>query len=208
MTSNLFSEEDAQMFFASQLHPSLYNHAVPVGEGELKKRRRRKMVREGGEDMRKRKLSVEQVNSLEYNFTIDHNLETQRKEKIAAELGLDPQQVAIWFQNRRVRWRIKKQEEEYFKLKTAHERVVLEKSHLEQEVLRLKAQLSDTEIEKKKLVERSKGGVSSSSQSSSFSMDFDSEFFGEFGMDEFGNGFQFYEDYGSTIYGMEWINSA
>ena len=103
--------------------------------GESKPRRRRKKnTGEGVGGARKRKLSAEQVNFLEMTFGDEHKLETERKEKLASDLGLDPRQVAVWFQNRRARWKNKKLEEEYTKLKTAHESIVVEKCLLESEV--------------------------------------------------------------------------
>lgn len=84
--------------------------------------------------MRKRKLSDEQVNLLEQNFGNEHKLESERKDRLASELGLDPRQVAVWFQNRRARWKSKKLEEEYSKLKSQHDSTVLEKCQLESEV--------------------------------------------------------------------------
>jgi homeobox-leucine zipper protein len=68
------------------------------------------------------------------NFGNEHKLESERKDKLALELGLDPRQVAVWFQNRRARWKNKKLEEEYTKLKTSHENIVVEKCQLESEV--------------------------------------------------------------------------
>lgn len=99
------------------------------------RRRRKKSKGEGsGSGVRKRKLSQEQAHLLELNFGSEHKLESQRKDKLASELGLDPRQVAVWFQNRRARWKNKKLEEEYSKLKTEHENTVLEKCRLETEV--------------------------------------------------------------------------
>ena len=83
---------------------------------------------------RKRKLSDEQVNMLEMSFGDEHKLESERKDKLAAELGLDPRQVAVWFQNRRARWKNKRLEEEYNKLKNSHDNVVVDKCRLESEV--------------------------------------------------------------------------
>ncbi|KAH1129228.1 hypothetical protein J1N35_000606 [Gossypium stocksii] len=69
------------------------------------------------------------------NWTMFHiHTESERKDRIASELGLDPHQVAVWFQNRRARWKNKKLEEGYSKLKSLHEIVVLDKCRLEFEI--------------------------------------------------------------------------
>ncbi|CAF2145386.1 hypothetical protein HID58_007780 [Brassica napus] len=67
---------------------------------------------------KKRRLSVVQVKALEKNFEIDNKLEPERKVKLAQELGLQPRQVAIWFQNRRARWKTKQLERDYGVLKS------------------------------------------------------------------------------------------
>ncbi|XP_031106796.1 homeobox-leucine zipper protein ATHB-40-like [Ipomoea triloba] len=86
-----------------------------------------KAVWDGGlTGIRKRKLSEEQVNLLEQSFGDESKLESERKYRLASELGLYPRQVAIWFQNRRARWKNKKLEKEYSKLKAEHESTVLE----------------------------------------------------------------------------------
>lgn len=97
------------------------------------------MVAEEGENegngwFRKRKLSDEQVRMLEISFEDDHKLESERKDRLASELGLDPRQVAVWFQNRRARWKNKRVEDEYTKLKNAYETTVVEKCRLDSEV--------------------------------------------------------------------------
>lgn len=104
-------------------------------EDQPKRRRRRKSKSEGmNSAAKKRKLSEEQVNMLEISFGCEHKLESERKDRLASELGLDPRQVAVWFQNRRARWKSKKLEHEYTKLRNEHEKNVVEKCRLETEV--------------------------------------------------------------------------
>lgn len=66
---------------------------------------------------KKRRLSVDQVKALEKNFEVENKLEPERKVKLAQELGLQPRQVAVWFQNRRARWKTKQLERDYGVLK-------------------------------------------------------------------------------------------
>lgn len=70
---------------------------------------------------KKRRLSVEQVKALEKNFEVENKLEPERKVKLAQELGLQPRQVAVWFQNRRARWKTKQLERDYGVLKASYE---------------------------------------------------------------------------------------
>ncbi|XP_002990005.2 homeobox-leucine zipper protein HOX22 isoform X2 [Selaginella moellendorffii] len=93
----------------------------------------------GGFPEKKRRLSVEQVRSLELSFETENRLEPVRKMQLAQELGLQPRQVAVWFQNRRARWKTKQLEKDYDVLKAAYE-------SLAEENKRLKAQLSDKKL--------------------------------------------------------------
>ncbi|XP_038994866.1 homeobox-leucine zipper protein ATHB-6-like isoform X1 [Hibiscus syriacus] len=70
---------------------------------------------------KKRRLSVDQVKALEKNFEAENKLEPERKVKLAQELGLQPRQVAVWFQNRRARWKTKQLERDYGLLKTSYD---------------------------------------------------------------------------------------
>ncbi|XP_061365727.1 homeobox-leucine zipper protein ATHB-6 [Gastrolobium bilobum] len=70
---------------------------------------------------KKRRLSVDQVKALEKNFEVENKLEPDRKVKLAQELGLQPRQVAVWFQNRRARWKTKQLERDYGVLKANYE---------------------------------------------------------------------------------------
>eukprot|EP00250_Pteridium_aquilinum_P020782 c24944_g6_i1 orf=82-996(+) len=82
---------------------------------------------------KKRKLTVEQVNFLETSFNMDLKLEPERKALLAKQLGIRPRQVAIWFQNRRARWKNKQLEQEYETLKENFDAVVKEKDSLVKE---------------------------------------------------------------------------
>ncbi|KAL6867663.1 hypothetical protein ACP4OV_015687 [Aristida adscensionis] len=151
------------------------------GDGEQKKarqRRRRKpraAAAEGGEgggadeQAKKRRLSDEQARYLEMSFRKERKLETPRKVQLAAELGLDAKQVAVWFQNRRARHKSKLMEEEFSKLRAAHDAVVFQNVQLETELLKLKGRLAEAEEEKRKLMAAAAatGGAGSSSPSSS-----------------------------------------
>ncbi|KAL4291450.1 hypothetical protein GQ457_14G003160 [Hibiscus cannabinus] len=82
-------------------------------------------VGHGGGGGKKRRLSVDQVKALEKNFEVENKLEPDRKTKLAQELGLQPRQVAVWFQNRRARWKTKQLERDYGVLKTSYESLKL-----------------------------------------------------------------------------------
>ncbi|XP_047338135.1 homeobox-leucine zipper protein ATHB-12-like [Impatiens glandulifera] len=61
----------------------------------------------------KRRFSDDQIRSLEVIFKSESKLEPAKKLQLAKELGLQPRQVAIWFQNRRARWKSKELQKEY-----------------------------------------------------------------------------------------------
>ncbi|KAL9261342.1 Homeobox-leucine zipper protein ATHB-21-like protein, partial [Drosera capensis] len=172
-----------QMEMISQLYPDLYTTQVPpqTQRGETKpKRRRRKKKNEGAG--KKRKLSSEQAHLLEASFSHEHKLETERKDRLASELGLDPRQVAVWFQNKRARWKSKKLEEEFSKLRAQLDGVAVEKSCLEAEVIQLKEQLNAAQNEIQRLLDQSVEYVSINSPSSSLTMEAMDPQFGEFGL--------------------------
>lgn len=61
----------------------------------------------------KRRFSDEQIRLLESIFESESKLEPRKKLQVAKELGLQPRQVAIWFQNKRARWKSKQLERDY-----------------------------------------------------------------------------------------------
>ncbi|XP_060195066.1 homeobox-leucine zipper protein ATHB-40-like [Lycium barbarum] len=171
-----------------------------IGEAKPRRWRKKNKGEASGVMMRKRKLSDEQVNMLEQSFGNEHRLESERKDKLASELGLDPRQVVVGFQNRRARWKNKKREEEYTKLKNEHDTNIVDKCRLENEVLKLKEQLSEAEKEiQRLLMERCDGVPSNSPTTSSLSME-------AIRLWEFGLGNGFYAPENTYAQGLEWVN--
>lgn len=88
-----------------------------------------------GQDPKKKRLSTDQLDSLENSFQEEIKLDPDRKMKLAKELGLQPRQIAVWFQNRRARWKGKQLERLYDSLKQEFDNVTREKQKLQQEVI-------------------------------------------------------------------------
>lgn len=72
----------------------------------------------------KKRFSDEQIRSLETLFEAESRLEPRKKMQLATELGLQPRQVAIWFQNKRARWKSKQLEREYNMLRANYNSLV------------------------------------------------------------------------------------
>ncbi|CAN6285397.1 unnamed protein product, partial [Urochloa humidicola] len=70
---------------------------------------------------KKRRLAADQVRALERCFETDNKLDPDRKSRIARDLGLQPRQVAVWFQNRRARWKTKTLERDFAALRARHD---------------------------------------------------------------------------------------
>ncbi|KAJ6814868.1 homeobox-leucine zipper protein ATHB-40 [Iris pallida] len=209
--SNMSEEK---MLFSSPLSSSSF-YSLMAPEGEKRSRRRRKKVKasddggggSGGEG-RKRRLTDAQAKFLEMNFGEERKLESGRKVQLATELGLDPKQVAVWFQNRRARWKNKQLEDEYLKLKSLHDANLVDKCHLENEVLKLKKRLSESEEEIKRLSGCSSGGVAGggggegASPSSSSTNTYQPAVLGEFGVE--GEDLMYETEYTFSNYIMDW----
>jgi homeobox-leucine zipper protein len=71
----------------------------------------------GGAGEKKSRLNGEQVRALERSFEKDTRLDPEHKERLARDLGLQPRQVSVWFQNRRARWKTKQLERDYAALR-------------------------------------------------------------------------------------------
>jgi homeobox-leucine zipper protein len=75
----------------------------------------------GGGGEKKRRLSAEQVRALERSFEVENKLEPERKARLARDLGLQPRQVAVWFQNHRAREKTKQLERDYAALRHSYD---------------------------------------------------------------------------------------
>ncbi|XP_042414868.1 homeobox-leucine zipper protein HOX14-like [Zingiber officinale] len=143
-------QEDA-LFFFSLDHPAQTSRAGAIACEPPRRRRNKARCGLLAAEAKKRRLNDDQVKLLETRFEEEKKLQFGRKLYLAAELGLDPKQVAVWFQNRRVRHKSKQVEEAYLELKSVHDATLLEKCHLEKEVLKLKDKLLAAEEELRRL---------------------------------------------------------
>ncbi|XP_011025872.1 PREDICTED: homeobox-leucine zipper protein ATHB-13-like [Populus euphratica] len=120
---------------------------------------------------KKRRLSMDQVKTLEKNFELGNKLEPERKMQLARALGLQPRQIAIWFQNRRARWKTKQLEIDYDLLKRQFDAVKAENNALQTQNQRLHAEIlalkSREPTESINLNKETEGSCSNRSENSS-----------------------------------------
>ncbi|MED6217795.1 Homeobox-leucine zipper protein ATHB-13 [Stylosanthes scabra] len=90
---------------------------------------------------KKRRLNMEQVKTLEKSFELGNKLEPERKMQLARALGLQPRQIAIWFQNRRARWKTKQLEKDYDLLKRQFEALKADNDALQAQNHKLHTQI-------------------------------------------------------------------
>ncbi|KAF8409183.1 hypothetical protein HHK36_005257 [Tetracentron sinense] len=89
----------------------------------------------------KKRLTQDQVSLLESSFSFDKKLEPDRRLHLARELGLPPRQVAIWYQNKRARWKTQSLELNYNALEQRLDNALADKRRLEREIGRLRGEL-------------------------------------------------------------------
>ena len=88
-----------------------------------------------GQEKKKKKMTSEQLKFLERSFQEEIKLNPDRKMKLSKELGLQPRQIAVWFQNRKARWKNKQLEHLYESLRQEFDIVSREKELLQEEVI-------------------------------------------------------------------------
>jgi len=96
-----------------------------------------------GQEKKKKKMTSEQLKFLERSFQEEiklnpdrkMKLNPDRKMKLSKELGLQPRQIAVWFQNRKARWKNKQLEHLYESLRQEFDIVSREKELLQEEVI-------------------------------------------------------------------------
>ncbi|KAL5060134.1 hypothetical protein RYX36_031738 [Vicia faba] len=94
------------------------------------------MINNGYGEKKKKKLTSNQINYLERCFQEDIKLDSKRKMNLSRELGLQPRQITVWFQNRRTRLKTKQLEHSYDVLKQENQK-------LQKEVMELKEKLKE-----------------------------------------------------------------
>jgi homeobox-leucine zipper protein len=101
---------------------------------------------------KKRRLALEQVRALERCFETDNKLDPDRKSRIARDLGLQPRQVAVWFQNRRARWKTKTLERDFAALRARHEALRADCDALRRDKDALAAEVSPVRCHRRSVV--------------------------------------------------------
>ncbi|WVZ58665.1 hypothetical protein U9M48_008908 [Paspalum notatum var. saurae] len=107
----------------------------------------------GGLGEKKRRLAAEQVRALERSFEVDNKLDPERKARIARDLSLHPRQVAVWFQNRRARWKTKQIERDFAALRARHDALRVECDALRRDKDALAAEIRELRIKVEKQME-------------------------------------------------------
>ncbi|CAL0315169.1 unnamed protein product [Lupinus luteus] len=120
---------------------------------------------------KKRRLNIEQVKTLEKSFELGNKLEPERKMHLARALGLQPRQIAIWFQNRRARWKTKQLEKDYDLLKRQYDAMKSDNDALQAQNQKLQTEIlalkSREPTESINLNKETEGSCSNRSENSS-----------------------------------------
>ncbi|CAH2059046.1 unnamed protein product [Thlaspi arvense] len=127
----------------------LYEHHVPLAMVESSYGEASNSIN-GYEKKKKKKITSEQLKLLERSFQEETKLDPDRKMKLSKELGLPTRQIAVWFQNRKARWKNKQLEHLYESLRQEFDVVSREKKLLQEELMQLKSMIRQNGSSKKK----------------------------------------------------------
>lgn len=86
------------------------------------------------------------MNLLEKSFEEENKLEPERKIELAKKLGLPQRQVAVWFQNRKARSKIKQIERDYDVLKACYDSLLAKHESIISENEKLKSKVCKSSI--------------------------------------------------------------
>ncbi|QHO03280.1 Homeobox-leucine zipper protein [Arachis hypogaea] len=111
-------------------------------------------LQQQGSSYKKKRLRSDQVEFLEKSFEVDNKLEPERKFQLAKQIGLHPRQVAIWFQNRRARFKTKRIEKDFAALKQSFDTLQQQYDLLLRDNLNLQQQVDSL---KKRVIPREEG---------------------------------------------------
>ncbi|XP_054780177.1 homeobox-leucine zipper protein ATHB-12-like isoform X2 [Prosopis cineraria] len=127
---------------AAAAEAEAYSSTDPSGGGVLTRKRKGSKIQ--------RRFSDDQIRSLESMFETESRLEPRKKVQLARELGLQPRQVAIWFQNKRARWKSKQIERDYSILRASYSSLAsrFEALKKEKEALLIQLQKLNGQIQK------------------------------------------------------------
>lgn len=89
----------------------------------------------------KNRLTEDQLRILEASFNQEKKLEPERKFQLSYQLGMPAKQVAIWYQNKRARWKNQNIEFDYRTVQIRLDSALAEKGRLQREVIRLREEL-------------------------------------------------------------------
>ncbi|KAG8382567.1 hypothetical protein BUALT_Bualt05G0090800 [Buddleja alternifolia] len=89
----------------------------------------------------RKRFNDDQIKSLETTFETEARPELRLKQHLANKLGLQPRQIAIWFQNKRARSKSKQIELEYSMLKSNYDKLASQFAVLREENQTLLIQL-------------------------------------------------------------------
>ncbi|KAL1568789.1 homeobox-leucine zipper protein ATHB-12-like [Salvia divinorum] len=90
-------------------------------------------IKKSFKNSRKKRFSDDQIKSLETTFKAEARPELHLKHHLASKLGLQPRQIAIWFQNKRARSKSKQIEQDYSVLKSNYDNLALQFEALRKE---------------------------------------------------------------------------